>query len=194
MNIEPDPNAPPRSTALKWVFRIAGTVILMFLILCGVGMFLPDRFSVETTTEIDAYAEDVFPYLTDMNDFRLWSPWARGTSPNDYIVSGAESGIGQESAWRCEASGCLPGSQTIIAVQPGEFVQTELMLAGEAMSAVYAVRENEDRPGVTVLVKVDRKLGGFPFIQRFLKSAKTKRMEKRFAIAFADLKQQVEID
>ena len=194
MNLEPDTKAEPKSAALKWVFRVAGVIILMFLILCAVGMFLPDRFSVEQTAEIDAYTEDVYPYLVDMNEFRHWSPWARETGPDDYIVSGAEYGVGQESAWRCDVSGCLPGSQSIIAAQAGEFVQTQLLINGEPMSAVYALRQHEDRSGLTVLVKIDRTLGGFPFVQRFLKSAKTRGMEKRLAMALGELKAQVEDD
>lgn len=166
----------------------------MFILLSCVGFFLPSRFSVEKTVEIDAFSEDVYPYLEDLNEFRHWSPWARQTEAADYIVSGAENGVGQESAWRCTMPGCVPGSQIIIAAQAGEFVQTELLLNAEPMSAVYAIMPNENRDALTVLVKIDRSLGDFPYVQRFMKSSKSRQMEKRLDAALGDLKIRVEAD
>lgn len=191
---EYDDDTGPKSQSLRWAFRLALATIALFVLLCGVGAFLPKDFSVESLVEIDADPEDVYPFLIDMNEFQTWSPWAGNVATQDYIVGGAEYGVGQESAWRCQDKSCIPGTQQIIAAEEAEFVQTEITLLDEPLSAVYAISPS-DKPGkVMVLMKVDRSLGGFPFVQRFLKSSKSKRMEKRYAAALMRLKQQVEQD
>ena len=174
--------------------RIALFVILLFAALSAVGALLPSKFSVESVTEINAEPEDVYPYLVDMKEFQVWSPWAGPALTQDYIVGGSESGIGQESAWRCTDKNCIAGTQRIIAAEEPEFVQTDLTLLGEPMTVVYALTGSEQGDSVTVLMKVDRSLGGFPFVQRFLKSSKAKSMTRRFDDALARLKAQVEAD
>ena len=176
------------------MFRGALLIIAAFAILSAVGALLPSKFSVESVTEIQADPEDVFPYLEDLAEFQIWSPWAGQINSQDYIVGGAERGIGQESAWRCEDRSCIPGTQTIIASQAPEFVQAELILLGEPMNVVYAITPTEQSGSVMVLMKVDRSLGDFPFVQRFLKSSKSKRMQQRYDAALARLKSQVETD
>ena len=166
----------------------------MFFVLSGVGALLPSKFSVESVAEIDAEPEDVYVYLSDLREFQIWSPWAGDVGEQDYIVGGSEKGIGQESAWRCADKSCISGTQKIIAAEAPEFVQTDLTLEGEVMKVVYAITPSEDGGSVTILMKVDRTLGGFPFIQRFLKSTKSNSMARRYDAALARLKIQVESD
>ncbi len=184
----------PRGRWVGRVFKISLGVISIFILMCISGAFLSPKISVEQVTEIRADAEDVFYYLSDMEAFQQWSPWVGSSGHAEFVLAGAGSGVGQMVAWRCDGADCVSGSQEVQVSQAGELVQTDLILEGESVQATYAISPSERDGYVTVLMKVDRTLGGFPFAQRWLRFSKSASMESRFDNALERLKQVAEAE
>lgn len=176
---------------MKWFFRITGLVILLFAGLALMGYFTSPLMTVTSSTEIDAAPEDVFPFMNDLRAFNSWSPWHAANPDADYVFGGADSGIGANVIWRepginAEQSATF-SSQEIIASQPPEFVQTQLVLGGEPASATYALSETEDGQTL-VLIQYESELGDFPYVQRLAKSSRRSAMETDFESALQRLK------
>lgn len=177
------------------LFKFCLFVIAVFSVGAAIGFFLPAVKSVERSTQINATPYAVYPYLSDMNDFEVWSPWKSDAADYEYLVGGAENGVGQRAAWTCESRDCLSGMQEVLVMQPPEFVQTELYLQNDRADATYAIMRDEnfdDR--VTVLVKVDLDVGDFPYIQRLFRFRRDQQLARRLDEGLARLKAFAEAD
>jgi len=173
---------------MKWLFRIFGLIIGLFLLSGLVGFFISPNVSVERSAEVYAIPEDVFPYLSDLESHAIWAPWQGSNNEEKYLVGGANDGVGQQAVWTCEDEDCLPGMQEITVIQYPEFVQAELNLNGRPLNATYALMGDENDDGsVTVLLKVEMQVGGFPFVQRLFKFQEKKALSNRLDLALSQL-------
>lgn len=173
---------------MKWIIRILGSIIGLFVLAAIGGILTSPLISVERSADIFAQAEDVFPYLSDLENQAVWSPWHGEGEVERFIVGGADEGVGQRAAWTCEARGCVPGTQEITVSQYPKFVQASLNLDGSAADATYALMSGENKDGsLTILFKVDLYMGDFPYIQRLFKFRERAAMEKRLDQALADI-------
>lgn len=153
--------------------------------------------NIEVERSVQAYAEpeDIFSYFADLEDYQAWSPWQGNSSHEEYIVGGSDAGVGQQAAWNCTDIGCLPGTQEITIIQYPEFVQTKLNLAGRDADATYALMPAENNDGsVTLLVKIELDVGGFPFIQRILTFNQKADLENRLDSALLRLTNLIDAD
>lgn len=181
----------PARRITNWIFRIACLIIFSFVLLSAIGAFIPAKYTAEASIDIDAPVDIIFPYLSDLEYFQDWSPWHSEESA-DTIIGGADSDTGQIAAWTCRTEHCLPGTQEIVIVRQGEYVQTILNLNGEPAEATYALMQNENSDLTTVLMQVDQRAGGFPFTSRVFKRLRKSAMEKRYERALAVLKTEAE--
>jgi hypothetical protein len=151
---------------MKWLLR---GIFLVFLIFAGLivgGYFLPATQLIERSIEIDAYPEDVFPFMNNLQAYSQWSPLYAQIQDAQIVYGGAEAGKGQTMAWQ-GSQGAYPfGSQEIVQSQAGEFVQVKVNLSGRTATATHAILPLEERDGVTVLTKSEIELGGFPYLER----------------------------
>jgi len=151
---------------MKWLLRIIFVIFLIFGAVIVAGFFMPATQLIERSVEVDAYPEDVFPILNNLETYSQWSPLYAQISDAQLIYGGADEGIGQTMAWQ-GSEGAYPfGSQEIIQSQPGEFVQVKVNLAGRDATATHAILPLADGESVTVLMKSEIELGGFPFLER----------------------------
>lgn len=60
---------------------------------------MPDLYTVERTTTIDAPAEKVYAQIVDFHNWRTWSPWDDLDPDMQRTYSGADSGVGAGYAW-----------------------------------------------------------------------------------------------
>jgi len=151
---------------MKWLLR---GIFLIFLIFAGVitaGYFMPSVQMIERSIEIDAYPEDVFPFINDLQAYSQWSPLYAQITDAQIVYGGADTGNGQTMAWQGSAGDYPFGSQEIIQSQAGEFVQLKVNLSGRVATATHAILPLEDGKGVTVLTKSEIELGGFPYLNR----------------------------
>lgn len=180
---------------MKWVIRIFGTIIGVFVLACAIGFFMPKEINVERSIQVYGQPEDIFPYFSDLEDYQAWSPWQGENTLSQYIVGGADEGVGQRAAWECSEVGCLPGTQEITIIQYPKLVQANLNLAGKDAGATYALMTAENSDGsVTLLVRVDLNVGGFPFVQRLLTFNQEADLERRLDAALVRLKNLIKED
>lgn len=167
---------------MKWFFRVIGVVFLLFVGMIVMGYLSGSTLSVERSIEIDGYADEIYPYLEDLEAAQQWSSWYASDPDAEYLFGGADYGVGATVVWRTHGStaddAALINSEEITAAQPPEFVQTALLMNGEKASAIYAVTPLD--AGSLVYIQFERELGGFPYLKRLQKG----RLEKKFGNEF----------
>lgn len=151
---------------MKWLLRCIFLIFLIFAGLIVVGYFMPQNQLIERSIEIDAYPEDIFPIINNLQTYSQWSPLYAQITDAQIVYGGAEAGNGQTMAWQGSAGAYPFGSQEIIQSQPSEFVQVKVNLSGRAATATHAILPLDNGTGVTVLTKSEIELGGFPYLER----------------------------
>jgi len=151
---------------MKWLLRAIGLIFLLFAAIVTAGYFLPDVQTVERSTTIEAYPEDVFPFINNLQAYSQWAPLYAQIADAQIVYGGADEGVGQTMAWQ-GSQGAYPfGSQEIIESAPGEYAKVKVNLSGREATATHAILPLEGGSGVTVLTKSDIALGGFPYLDR----------------------------
>lgn len=150
---------------MKWFFSIILGIFALFLGVCLVGFFLPETLSVERSSTVEAYAEDVFPYLNDLDNYRGWAALDKRLDNTTIVSGGSEEGVGQKQIWQEGPAGFEFGSREIVQSQSNEFVQIDVNIMGRAISVTYAIFDNGDGT-VTVLSKREMEQPGFPYLGR----------------------------
>ena len=181
---------------MKWFFRIVGLIFLTFAGAVAAGYFVSPVLEVERSLSVDAYPEEVFEYLEDLEAFNRWSPWFARDPDADYVFGSVDYGVGASVIWRTRGEtvddAAEINSQEIIAAQAPEFVQSALLLNGVPASATYALSAADD--GTLIYMKFERELGGFPYIERLKKGGMEKSLGAEFDAALSRLKTIVEAE
>ena len=173
---------------MKWLLRGIGLIIFSFVAICVVGFFLPSTQTIERSVQVDAYPEDIFPFLNDLTAYPQWSPLHTQLLNAEMIFGGADLGVGQTMAWQ-KGDGNYPfGSQEITQSQEGEFVQVTANLSGQKITATHALLPSEDGERVTVLTKSELELGGFPYLERVRAKLRQSALNKDFDASLLRLK------
>ncbi len=170
---------------LKTILLIIVALIVLFLI---VAAFMPSKYYVERSIDVNKPVELVFEHVVDLNHFEQWSPWYK-SEPSAYL--GVEGqGVGQVSRWDGDTVG--KGSLTVTKILENELVEQMLIfeapMAGEA-DVKFTFTENEDA-SVKVSWITEGKLG-YP-IARFFKSMIETDLVKSFDEGLLALKERVE--
>lgn len=179
---------------MKWVIRIFLLIIGLFALAAGAGYFVSPDVHVKRSADIFAAPEDIFPYLADLQSQEIWSPWHDGQSHKGFIVSESDREVGQQSAWICETESCIPGTEEIKLVEFPHFVQTDLNLDGRKATATYGLLDENDNGSTTILLEVNKNVGGFPYIQRLMKFRETEAIEARLKRSLDQLTALIEAD
>jgi len=179
---------------MKWFIRIMGAILLIFVGLCVGGFFMPAVQTTERTIEIEAVAEDVFHYLTDLREYPRWSVIHANNPDMQIAYGGSEYGVGQTAAWQIQTPRPSTGTQEIIESRPPEFVRTIVNIDGLEGAATFAISESENEDKVSVLMRQEINLGGFPFVQRLTHQLSKSSLNSDFDAALARLKTVVEAE
>lgn len=81
---------------LGWM---AGLVVLIVAILCGLALLQPDRFRVERSIEIAAPPDPIFGLIHDFTQWVKWSPWEKLDPDMKRTYGNPFSGMGASYAW-----------------------------------------------------------------------------------------------
>ncbi|MDQ2703735.1 MAG: SRPBCC family protein [Pseudomonadota bacterium] len=108
---------------LKWLFYLIAAIALIVVV--G-SFFLPAQAMVSRSTDIAAPPEKIFAIVGDLRRFNEFSPWAELDPGTKYTFEGPVSGIGQQMNWTSQNTDIGSGSQTIVAHEPPNFVETQL--------------------------------------------------------------------
>jgi len=173
---------------MKWLLRGIFAIFLIFAALITVGYFISPVQSIERSIEIDAYPEEVFLFINDLETYSRWSPLYAQIKDAQIVYGGAEEGIGQTMAWQ-GSEGAYPfGSQEIIQSQSGEFVQVKVNLSGREATATHAILPLANGEGVTMLTKSEIELGGFPYLDRVRAKLRQGWFDEQFDLSLQRLK------
>lgn len=107
----------------------------LVVVIIALGFVLPDRQHVERSVVINAPAEKIYAYVSDLNRSSDWQVW--GDMDPAMKVSVAGSGVGQVQTWESKTMGS--GSQTITGLTPPSRVDYKVEF-GEMGSASAAMR------------------------------------------------------
>ncbi len=104
---------------LSKFLRIAAVLVLLILI---IPIFLPSRFSMSRSIEINASADVIFSKLTDLNEYVKWNPFPEGDPTNQESVTG--TGVGSYLTWKGEKTG--EGKMMISNIEPNKKIDIEM--------------------------------------------------------------------
>jgi effector-binding domain-containing protein len=169
---------------VKWILLVIVSVIVLGLI---AALFMPPKFRVERTIEINKPVELVFDQCLDLNKSNLWGPWYK-YEPSAYkSVTG--NGVGQISTWEGDTVGT--GTLKVTAFEQNKSISQLLnfekpMQSGANVSYKFVTTTT----GVKVSWIIESDLG-YP-IGRFMKGSIEKSMETDFDKGLANLKKTCE--
>lgn len=97
---------------LKWtVVGVAGLALLVV----GIGLLLPSRFTVTRSVAVAAPAEKIFPLVADPRRWQAWSVWTLRDPEMAVSYSGSASGAGAAWEWKSKSEG--DGKMTFTAAE-----------------------------------------------------------------------------
>ncbi|MEP1231479.1 MAG: hypothetical protein ABJG88_12450 [Litorimonas sp.] len=152
---------------MKWLFRTILGILLVFVIFCTVGFFLPATQIVETHLSVETYPEEVFDELSDLRGYPAWFHGFEDIEEGQIIFAGTERGVGQSAAWRQKSgNGDNFGNIDILQIQTDELVSLRHEFGPHIIAITYALEGDEANEAVLLLARYEAPLGGFPYLSR----------------------------
>ena len=105
----------------KILIGVAGLIALLLL----VAVFLPSRYQVERSLEINKPPEVVFGQVADFNNWLKWNPWTEMDPAAKNTITGEARQPGSTWAWEGKTIGA--GSLTFELIEPNQRVQSKLV-------------------------------------------------------------------
>lgn len=84
---------------LNLLVRIIIAVSVLVGIVLLIGTLLPREYETTNSIEIPAAPGDVFPFLVDLQEWQLWSPWNADTEGLRVTLGDRTSGVGATQTW-----------------------------------------------------------------------------------------------
>jgi uncharacterized protein YndB with AHSA1/START domain len=106
---------------IQWTLAVVGAVALIAV---GVGVFLPSKFEVRRSVDINAPAAKVYDLVADPRLWAKWSVWQRRDPKMDVTYSGPPFGQGAKWAWKSASEGT--GSMEFVRVEPNRRIEYTL--------------------------------------------------------------------
>ncbi len=108
---------------IKWIFGLLLVLIVAFV---AIGFLLPREVAVSRTIEINAPAEEIFPWVSNPRASEAWSPWL-SIDPDVKVTYGdIESGEGATMTWQSDDQQVGSGSLEHIESVENEKIVTAL--------------------------------------------------------------------
>jgi uncharacterized protein YndB with AHSA1/START domain len=169
---------------IKKILTVVGILILLVLI---VPAFLPSKFSMSRSIEINAPVNTVFTRLTDLNEYVKWNPFPEEDPTNTADVSG--TGVGSSLIWKGEKTG--EGKMTIASIEPEKKIAVKMdfykPMSGEGM--VHWITEPKSDSATEMVWTFDQDL---TYFMRYFGLVMDKMMGKHFEKGLLNYKTLVE--
>lgn len=170
---------------MKWLFRMIGLTLFVFVCVCIAGAFMPAQQRVDASTVLDSDVLSVYELLSDLRSYPEWS--GVGGPESQWVFGGADMETGQTAAWQ---AGERFGSLEIMQTEPGKFVIVKTMGPLGEQTIFLALSEAEI--GTNFLIQAKRELGGFPYLRRVASIRQKSMTKKALEQAVSGLAQMVE--
>lgn len=119
------------------------TVLTLFIV--AGGYLLPRELDVSREITIQAPATEIFPYVGDLDQWAVWSPWTERDPDMAIRTSDPSTGVGASQHWSSESMGS--GSATIIQWEENERIAYRMLFEGfeeaPATAAIVLTPEGE---------------------------------------------------
>ena len=127
---------------LKIILGIVAALIVLFLV---IGLIMPNEFSMERYTTIDAPKNAIFAKINDVKAWEEWGPWMKDEAIKIEYGDVTE-GVGANYSWKSELYG--NGALKMIESVPGEKINNELYFEGgdddNPMNGHWTFEDTED--------------------------------------------------
>lgn len=152
---------------LKKVLVIgASGLVGLAAVLCAGSYALPGEWRVERSAVIEAPSEVIHPYVEDLRRWPEWSAWTTEKYPNlTYAYSGAERGVGAQSAWDSPETG--DGRMVVTASDPKSGLSFDLFMQGDSFGSKGTIRYDTEGTATRVTWIDEGVLDGFNPIGRY---------------------------
>lgn len=145
---------------LKILGGLAAAVLVAFM----AGFVLPSQVHVERSLLISASPTEIYPLISDLNQWDAWSPWADKDPNAEMTISG--SGIGQTMEWHSEDPQVGNGTQEVISLESPNYVNTHLDFGDQGM-ADATLKLTPQNDGTLVSWSLDSDMrAGVPTLQQ----------------------------
>lgn len=133
---------------LKIIGGLMAAIALAFV----AGFVLPSQIHVERSVLISAPSDEIFPLVSDFNQWDAWSPWAEKDPNAEMTIT--DAGLGQTMTWHSEDPDVGDGSQELTALEFPEYVKTHLDF-GDMGVADAIIRLTPEATGTRVAWSLD---------------------------------------
>ncbi|MEQ1878284.1 MAG: SRPBCC family protein [Bdellovibrionia bacterium] len=157
---------------MKKILLVLGVLVAIVLI---VPTFLPSKFFMSRSVEINAPVTSVFSKLTDLNEYVKWNPFPEGDPTSQANVTG--TGVGSYLEWKGEKTG--EGKMTITDIMPQQKISIKMdffkPMAGEGVVTWITMEKPEAK---TEMVWTFEQT--LPYFSRYFGLVMDKMMGKHF--------------
>lgn len=144
--------------------KVVGGVVTAVLIAFVAGFVLPSQIHVERSLLISAPSTEIFPLVSDFNQWEAWSPWAKIDPDAEMIIKG--SGVGQMMEWHSEDPEVGNGSQEVMAIDSPDYISTHLDFGDQGMAdAMIQLTPQDNGTLVSWSLDSDMRAGVPPLMQ-----------------------------
>ncbi len=108
--------------------RVIKKLLIFFLFIVVVfligAFFLPEKYTVVTSTVIDKPIGQVYKNIADFNLRMKWNPWSAMEPSAKFTIMGEQGEVGASWEWKGEEIGW--GKQTLTKVEKNKYVESKL--------------------------------------------------------------------
>lgn len=109
------------------ILKTAAVILTSFIVMvAGVGLFLPTKYTVERSVVIDAVPERIHGYVGDLRKWAEWAPWKEDQGM--VVTFGQKTtGVGASQSWTGDSG---IGALTITESSPESGIKYDLLFDG----------------------------------------------------------------
>ena len=93
---------------MRTVLKVVGVLIVIFVV---VGLLLDNSINVKRQITINAAPQDIHPYVSNLKNWPLWTPWQEMDPSTQTVLGTLHEGVGASQSWSADSGG---GELTII--------------------------------------------------------------------------------
>lgn len=127
--------------------------------------FLPDKYSLHQSIEIDKPVDLVYGQVSDYHKWNAWNPWSNQDAEAKYHIEGIPGTIGHKMSWESNKVG--QGSLEIASVVTNELVEGDLQFIKPFKSSAKDKWQFENVGGKTRVVWTSEGKLSYPFGRLF---------------------------
>ncbi len=111
-------------------------IAVIIVVVAAVGLFLPSKYTVKRSVEINASPEEVHRYVDDLKMWEKWSPWKEEDPTLVVMLGEKSSGVGASQSWVGDSG---TGALTITESSPSEGIEYDLLFDGGTYECVSSM-------------------------------------------------------